>query len=106
MDETTGDELTGRSRHMANATLSWKPVENLTTQLRANYVGAQKVSTGAGRAAGYTLLSAYANYDFNEYTTLQLGVDNLTDKRLADDASEYSFADEGRRYFVGMKASF
>ncbi|KAB2684316.1 TonB-dependent receptor domain-containing protein [Brucella pseudogrignonensis] len=106
VDETTGDELTGRSRHMANATLSWKPVENLTTQLRANYVGAQKVSTGAGRAAGYTLLSAYANYDFNEYTTLQLGVENITDKRLADEASEYSFADEGRRYFVGMKASF
>ena len=76
------------------------------TQLRANYVGAQKVSTGTGRASGYALLSAYANYDFNTYTTLQLGVENITDKRLADETPEYSFADEGRRYFVGLKAAF
>src|SRR5690606_23905904 len=71
VDRATGAQLTGRSRHAANATLAWSPLENLTTSLRVNYVGSQTTSTGSGRQPDYTLLSAYAGYDFNEHTTLQ-----------------------------------
>jgi len=106
VNRTTGAQLTGRSRHAANATLSWTPLEALTTSLRINHVGAQKTSTGSGRQPGYTLFSAYANYDFNAHTALQFGIENITDVRLADENGDYAFADEGRRYFVGLKAKF
>lgn len=106
VDKATGEQLADRSRHLANATLLWSPLENLTTSLRAQYVGSQKTTTGSGHQSDYTLLSAYANYSFNEHASLQLGIENLTDVRLADESSDYSFADEGRRYFVGLRTRF
>ena len=106
IDRTTGERLTDRSTHAASATLAWTPLENLTTSLRVNYVGAQKTTTDSGRQPAYTLVSAYANYDVNQRTTLQLGVENITDERLADANGDYAFADEGRRYFLGLKTTF
>lgn len=106
VDRETGEQLPGRSRHAANATLAWTPLENLTTSLRVNYVGPQKTTTGSGRQPGYALLSAYASYDVNEYAALQFGIENITDVRLADENGDYAFADEGRRYFIGVKARF
>lgn len=76
------------------------------TSLRVNYVGSQKTTTASSKQPAYTLVSAYANYDFNEHTTLQLGIENITDVRLADENGAYAFADEGRRYFLGLKAKF
>ncbi len=84
--------------------MAWSPLENLTTSLRVNYVGSQNTTTA--RQPDYTLVSAYAAYDFNEHTTLQFGVENITDVRLADESGDYAFADEGRRYFLGLKAKF
>lgn len=106
VDRTTGERLPNRSRHAANATLAWSPLENLTTSLRVNYVGSQRITTGSGRQPGYTLLSVYADYAFNENASLQFGIENITDVRLADENGDYAFADEGRRYFLGLKASF
>lgn len=106
VDRTTGERLPNRSRHAANATLAWSPLEKLTTSLRANYVGSQKTTTGSGRQPDYTLLSAYASYAFNEHATLQFGIENITDVRLADENGDFAFADEGRRYFLGLKTGF
>lgn len=106
VDKSTGERLPGRSSHAANATFGWSPIENLTTSLRVNYVGSQKTTTNSGRQPAYTLVSAYADYDFNEHTTLQLGIENITDVRLADENGNYAFADQGRRYFLGLKAKF
>lgn len=104
VNRTTGARLANRSRHAANATLAWSPLENLTTSLRVNYVGSQNTTTA--RQPDYTLVSVYAAYDLNEHTTLQLGVENITDVRLADESGDYAYADEGRRFFLGLRASF
>jgi outer membrane receptor for ferrienterochelin and colicins len=106
IDKTTGERLPDRSNHSANATFAWSPIENLMTSLRVNNVGPQKTTTASSKQPAYTLVSAYANYDFNEHTTLQLGIENITDVRLADGNGAYAFADEGRRYFLGLKAKF
>lgn len=106
IDKTTDERLEGRSRHAANATLAWSPLEDLTTSLKVNYVGSQKTSTDSGRQPAYTLLSTYANYKITEHTTLQFGIENITDVRLADEDDDYSLVDEGRRYFVGLRATF
>ena len=106
IDRTTGEQLPNRSTHATNATLAWSPLENLTTSLRVNYVGSQTTTTASGRQPDYTLLSAYANYDFTAHASLQLGVENITDVRLADANGDYAFADEGRRYFLGLRTRF
>lgn len=106
VDRTTGQRLANRSRHAANATLAWSPLESLTTSLRVNHVGAQRTTTASGRQPGYTMLSVFASYEFNENAALQVGIENVTDVRLADENGDYAFADEGRRYFIGLKARF
>ena len=106
IDRTTGERLANRSRHAANATLAWSPIEKLTTSLRVNHVGSQRTTTASGRQPHYTLLSTYASYAFSEHSTLQFGVENITDVRLGDENGAFTFADEGRRYFLGLKASF
>ncbi len=106
-DRTTGERLADRSRHRANATLEWAATDVLTTRLRAEYTGAQYRSAIESDRPGYTLLHWYVDYDLNKTVSLNAGIENLTDKRLAnDDASIYSDADEGRRYFVGLTARF
>lgn len=105
-DRKTDELLTGRSQHAANATVTWLPFDRMTTSFRVNYLGPQKTSTGSGRQPGYTLYSAYANYELREQMTLQLGIENISDVRLADDSSDYAFADSGRRYFIGLQAKF
>jgi outer membrane receptor for ferrienterochelin and colicins len=106
VDRSTGRELLGRSRHAANATLEWSPLDNLTTSLKVSHIGAQKTSTASGRQPAYTLVSAYASYGFNDNAALQIGVENITDVRLADENGNFAFADEGRRYFIGIRTTF
>ncbi|MGV6871770.1 TonB-dependent receptor domain-containing protein [Pseudochelatococcus sp. B33] len=106
IDRETGERLPDRSRHAANATLAWSPLENLTTSLRINYVGAQRTTTASGRQPAYTMVSVYGDYAINEAIHLQVGIENITDVRLADESADYAFADEGRRYFLGLRAKF
>lgn len=113
IDRTTGQRLLERSQHAVNATLGWSPIEGLTTSLRAQYLSAQDYTvTGAGgvqqkrKRPGYTLLSAYGDYAFNERASLQFGVENITNVRVDSDAGANAFVDEGRRYFLGVRMTF
>lgn len=118
IDRTTGERLLERSQHAVGATVRWSPVEGLTASLRAQYFSGQDytqmvVPPGGGRPVevrqerpGYTLLSVYGDYAFNEHASIQLGVENLTNVRLDGDAGANAFADEGRRYFLGLRARF
>lgn len=106
-DRVSGGPMPDRSRHRANATLAWKPLASLSTRVQLEYIGAQQRADEAGKRPGYTLLHWYLDYALNRNLSVQLGVENLSDKRLAnDDLALYSRADEGRRYFVGLKAQF
>ncbi|WP_242444371.1 TonB-dependent receptor domain-containing protein [Advenella sp. S44] len=106
-DRITGEPMPDRSRHRANATLAWKPLASLSTRVQLEYIGAQVRQDQEGKRPGYAMLHWYLDYDLNRNLSVQLGVENLTDKRLAnDDIGLFSRADEGRRYFVGMRVQF
>ncbi|WP_253207191.1 TonB-dependent receptor domain-containing protein [Verticiella alkaliphila] len=106
-NRATDTRLPDRSRHRANATLAWKPTAPLTTRLRVEYIGSQYRSATESDRPGYTLLHAYVDYAVTRHLSLHAGVENLTDRRLAnDDAGVYARADEGRRYFAGLTARF
>ncbi|GAA5232061.1 TonB-dependent receptor [Verticiella sediminum] len=106
-DRMADTRLPDRSRHRANATLAWTPLAALSTRVRVEYIGSQFRSATESERPGYTLLHWYVDYDVNRNLSLHAGIENLTDKRLAnDDASVYGRADEGRRYFAGLTARF
>ncbi len=106
-DRGTDTRLPDRSRHRANATLAWMPRGQLSTRLRAEHVGAQYRAAGLRERPGYTLLHWYVDYELGPGFALHAGVENLGDKRLAnDDVDLYGRADEGRRYFAGLTATF
>jgi len=106
VDRTTNTRLTDRSRHTANATLTWRPAHDWDASLRLQYVGSQRTTTAAGHQPAYTLLSLYGSHEISRYVTVRAGIENITDKRLADESVNYAFADEGRRLFVGMEMRF
>ena len=106
-DRSTDVRLADRSRHRANATLAWAVTGQLQTRARLEYVGAQYRSAVLSERPGYTLLHGYVDYEVNAFLSLHAGIENITDKRLAnDDAGVYGRADEGRRYFAGLTARF
>ncbi len=106
-DRTTGERLADRSRHRAHATVEWTPLARLSTRLRVEYVGSQYRSATLDDRPGHTLLHWYADYELSRSLSLHLGIENLTDERLAnDDADAYDRADEGRRFFAGLTARF
>jgi outer membrane receptor for ferrienterochelin and colicins len=106
-DKSTDLRLADRSRHSANTQLTWYAGDKLSTSAKLEYIGAQYRSATAADRPGYTLVSLYADYAITQHLKLNTGIENITNKQLAnDDASVYARADEGRRYFVSMTASF
>ncbi|THF67194.1 TonB-dependent receptor [Pseudothauera nasutitermitis] len=106
-DRTDDERLADRSRHRANATLAWAVRDRLATRLRVEYTGSQYRSATLKDRPGHTLLHWYVDHELGRGLSLHAGVENLTDKRLAnDDADLYGRADEGRRYFAGLTARF
>jgi outer membrane receptor for ferrienterochelin and colicins len=45
-------------------------------------------------------------YRLSDTTTLRAGIENIGDERLANGGEDYSYADAGRLYFVGLQVSF
>lgn len=99
--------LADRSRHRANATLTWAPNERFSTQVQVEHIGSQYRSAILSERPSYTMFHWYANYEAHSNLSLYVGIENITDKQLAnDDADIYGRADEGRRYFAGFTARF
>lgn len=107
-DLTNDRRLADRSRHSANATLSWSPSLDLTTQLRAEYVGSQVAYSGNETIdrPSYSLWSLDVNYALSERVTLNAGIENITDERLEDSSAVYPIADPGRIYHAGLRIQF
>ncbi|MDP1875050.1 TonB-dependent receptor domain-containing protein [Phenylobacterium sp.] len=100
----TGQALLERPESRANATLRWRPSPALSAQLRTEYVGEQTVSTGG--LPDYTLWSIEASQRLFEGVTLRVGIENLSDQRLADKSGSFTYAEPGRLYHLGFNLSF
>ncbi len=100
----TGKALLERPESRANATLRWRPTERLSAQLRGEYVGEQTVSTGG--LPDYSLWSLEASQRLTDSLTLRVGIENLTDERLAEKSGSFTYAEPGRLYHLGLNLSF
>ena len=91
--------------HTSNATLDWKPLENWSFYLSANYKGKSRtVTDGNATPGGYTVWNTGGSYKVNKAVKIRAGVLNLTDKDLNRD--DYSYNEDGRRYFAAVDYNF
>lgn len=91
--------------HTANATLDWVPQEDWSLYISANLKGqTRSVNNDGSTPAGYTLWNTGGSYKVNKAVKIRAGILNLTDKDLSRD--DYSYNEEGRRYFMAVDYSF
>ena len=106
VDRADGARLADRPRHAVTGDLEWRASADFSASLRVQYTGEQVTSTGSGRAPGYTMVSVLGDYAVGDRASIRFGVENIGDKRLADDDPAYALTDPGRRAFMGLTARF
>lgn len=91
--------------HTSNATVDWKPLEDWSFYISANYKGKSRtVTDGNATPGGYTIWNTGGSYQVSKAVKIRAGVLNLTDKDLNRD--DYSYNEDGRRYFAAVDYSF
>lgn len=106
-DLSADQELAERPNHSAKLQLGWQATDATLFNLRGRYIGKQTVyaSTEPLRLDGYDLWSIDVSHDLDDKLTLKAGVDNIFEKRLAEESALYSVAEPGRVFFVGLGMS-
>ncbi len=91
--------------HTANGTLDWMPLPDWSFYVSGNYTGEQRATTATSTATGgYVIWNAGAAWQATKNIKLRTGVLNLGDKDLSRE--DYSYNEDGRRYFVAMDYHF
>ncbi|ALR77403.1 catecholate siderophore receptor CirA [[Enterobacter] lignolyticus] len=91
--------------HTANGTVDWQATEDWSFYVQANYTGEQRAKVDGGPTpGGYVLWNSGAAWQMTKSVKVRAGVLNLTDKDLNRD--EYSYTEDGRRYFMALDYRF
>lgn len=91
--------------HTANSTLDWKPLQDWSFFLQANYSGQRRSLTVDGPTpGGYVMWNTGGAWQATKAVKLRAGVMNLGDKDLNRD--DYTFNEDGRRYFAAVDYTF
>ena len=104
-NEETGEELENRSKHTANLSVGWTAPNSAIIQLRTEFRGDQKDSSGA-TVPDYTLFHLDAEWPLTEQVRLNAGIENLLDLRLAERSTLYTFAEPGRVVRASLTYTF
>ncbi|MBN1904053.1 MAG: TonB-dependent receptor [Deltaproteobacteria bacterium] len=109
-NEETGERLTGKPKNSISAGLkgSWKSL-GLNASLRAQYIGNQVYENSEDileEAPDYTLLHFAISKQLIEGFELQMGIDNITNVRLADKTDLFSYEERGRFVYGNLRYSF
>jgi outer membrane receptor for ferrienterochelin and colicins len=91
--------------HTANGTVDWKATQDWSFYVQGNYKGEKRALTsGEPTPGGYVIWNTGAAWQATKAVKLRAGVQNLLDKDLSRD--DYSYTEDGRRYFVGVDYTF
>ncbi|QCT22112.1 catecholate siderophore receptor CirA [Jejubacter calystegiae] len=91
--------------HNAHATLDWLPVDDWSFYVQADYTGERRtITSGNPTPGGYTIWNVGAAWQATTNLKLRGGVLNLGDKDLNRD--DYSYNEDGRRYFLAADYRF
>nr|WP_318380974.1 catecholate siderophore receptor CirA [uncultured Enterobacter sp.] len=91
--------------HTANGTIDWQPWQAWSFYVSGNYSGEKRdVSATGTTPGGYVIWNAGGAWQATKSVKLRAGVLNLGDKDLSRD--DYSYNEDGRRYFVAVDYRF
>ncbi|BDO54671.1 catecholate siderophore receptor CirA [Escherichia coli] len=93
--------------HTANGTLDWKPLalEDWSFYVSDHYTGQKRADSATAKTpGGYTIWNTGAAWQVTKDVKLRAGVLNLGDKDLSRD--DYSYNEDGRRYFMAVDYRF
>lgn len=91
--------------HTANGTVDWQATQDWSFYVQGNYTGEKRALTSsAPTPGGYVIWNTGAAWQVTKAVKLRAGVQNLLDKDLSRD--DYSYTEDGRRYFVGADYRF
>jgi len=108
IDRSADQRLGNRARHLANTRLQWTPTAAFTGQVRGEYVGSQLTysSNTAYAMPAYTLWHLELTQRITDSLSIRGGIENLTDEDFSDASDNFTFAEPGRTYHVGLSLSF
>ncbi|MBV8044092.1 catecholate siderophore receptor CirA [Pluralibacter sp.] len=91
--------------HTANGTVDWQAAEDWSFYVQANYTGEQRAKVDGGPTpGGYVIWNSGAAWQVTKNVKVRGGVLNFTDKDLNRD--DYSYTEDGRRYFMALDYRF
>lgn len=90
--------------HTANGTLDWQANDAWSFYVSANYSGEKRSVSQGATPGGYVIWNAGGAWQATKNVKLRAGVLNLGDKDLSRD--DYSFNEDGRRYFAAIDYRF
>ena len=91
--------------HTANGTVDWKATQDWSFYVQGNYKGEKRALTsGEPTPGGYVIWNTGAAWQATKAVKLRAGVQNLLDKDLSRD--DYSYTEDGRRYFMAVDYQF
>ena len=91
--------------HTGNGRVDWTPLQDWSFYLAASYTGKQRaVSSTSKTPGGYTTWDLGGAWQATKNVKLRAGVLNLGDKDLSRD--DYSYNEDGRRYFMAVDYRF
>ncbi|WP_432804410.1 TonB-dependent receptor domain-containing protein, partial [Escherichia coli] len=88
-------------------TLDWKPLalEDWSFYVSGHYTGQKRADSATAKTpGGYTIWNTGAAWQVTKDVKLRAGVLNLGDKDLSRD--DYSYNEDGRRYFMAVDYRF
>ncbi|TLX54907.1 TonB-dependent receptor [Stutzerimonas nosocomialis] len=108
IDRSADRRLGDRARHLANTRLQWTPTAAFTAQVRGEYVGSQLTysSNTASSVPAYSLWHLELSQRITDALSIRGGIENLTDKAFSDTSDNFTFAEPGRTYHLGVSLSF
>ncbi len=97
-------------KHQANTKLNWQVIESLSTYVNLNYIGEQYIEMAPTwqktPADGYVMVDLGSRFTLSQTIAFRVGITNLFDKRIDQDAFDYGYAEVGRSVFAGVDFSF
>ncbi|MDM7457008.1 MAG: TonB-dependent receptor [Tepidimonas sp.] len=108
-DKVKGKELYERPKISAASRLDWKGSGGWSGRIGVEYVGRQltaATTTTDVRLPAYSLWNVSIAKQFGKQLTARVGIDNLTDVRLAEKDPNFGYAERGRTLFLNLRVDF
>ncbi len=108
-DKVKDKEMYARPRTSAASRLDWEGGDGWSARLGVEYIGRQLVAvttTTDGWLPAYSLWNASVGKQFGKAVTARVGINNLTNVRLAEKDPNFSYAERGRTLFASLRADF